>query len=104
MMNLTRALVAHRAIETTVHKGKELRRYAEPLITMARHDTVENRRRAFALLRDRDTVQTLFNEIGPAYADRPGGYLRLLNLGPRPGDAAAMARVELVGLGEKAEE
>ncbi len=91
-------------ITTTLAKAKELRRFAEPLITLARKDTVANRRRAFSALRDRTAVQKLFTEIGPAYVDRPGGYTRILKLGRRLGDAAPMSRIELVGLGEHVED
>lgn len=104
MKNLATALFSRNAIETSVAKCKELRRFAEPLITLAKKDTVANRRRAFAALRDKETVRKLFAEIGPANADRPGGYTRILRLGHRHGDAAPMARIELVGLGEYQEE
>lgn len=105
LTNLTNALFTHNAIETTVAKSKELRRFAEPLITMAKQDTLANRRRAFAALRDNAVVRRLFSVIAPAYADRPGGYTRILRLDPpRYGDAAPMARIELVDLGEHKEE
>lgn len=100
MKNLTLALFRHNAIETSVVKSKELRSFAEPLITLAKTDNVANRRRAFSTLRDDSVVQKLFTEIGPAFADRPGGYTRILRLGHRNGDACEMARIELVGLGE----
>jgi large subunit ribosomal protein L17 len=100
MKNLALALFKYNAIETTVAKSKELRIFAEPLITMARQDTVANRRRAFAELRDNSVVTRLFKEIAPAFAERTGGYTRILKLGNRHGDAAPMARIELVGLGE----
>ncbi len=100
MKSLALALFKHNAIETTLPKSKELRKFAEPLITLARQDTVANRRLAFAALRDADVVSKLFSEIAPAYAQRPGGYTRILKLGNRLGDAAPMARIELVGLGE----
>lgn len=100
MKNLANALFTHNAIRTTLAKSKELRIFAEPLITLAKADTVTNRRRAFAALRDETVVRRLFVEIGPAFAQRPGGYTRILKLGPRPGDASPMARIELVGLGE----
>lgn len=103
MKNLALALFTHHAIRTTEAKSKELRRFAEPLITLAKEDSVANRRRAFALLRDDRVVGKLFNEIAPAFADRSGGYTRMLRLGPRNGDAAPMARIELVGLGEVVE-
>ncbi len=104
MKNLAIALFTHNAIETTVAKSKELRMYAEPLITLAKKDNVANRRRAFARLRDDDTVSRLFQEIAPVYAERPGGYTRILRLNNRHGDAAPMARIELVDLGEYEEE
>jgi len=104
MKNLAVALFKYNAIETTVAKSKELRVFAEPLITMAREDSVANRRRAFAELRDNAIVAKLFTEIAPAFTDRPGGYTRILRLGNRNGDAAPMARIELVGLGEYKEE
>lgn len=100
MKNLAVALFTHNAIETTEAKTKELRRFAEPLITLSKKDTVANRRRAFAELRDDTVVRRLFGEIGPAFVERPGGYTRILKLGHRAGDAAPMARIELVGLGE----
>jgi large subunit ribosomal protein L17 len=90
------SLLNQEAIKTTLPKAKELRRVAEPLITMAKSDTVHKRRLAFSRLRDRDTVTKLFNELGPRYADRPGGYLRILKMGYRTGDKAPMAYVELV--------
>lgn len=91
------ALFKHELIRTTVPKAKELRRVAEPLITRAKQDSVHNRRIVFARLRDRDAVQKLFNDIGPRYVQRPGGYLRILRCGFRAGDSAPMAYVELVG-------
>ncbi len=100
MKHLAVALFKHDAIETGLLKAKELRIFAEPLITLARTDSVDNRRRAFAALRDDDVVRKLFTTIGPSYATRPGGYTRILKLGYRLGDGAPMARIELVGLGE----
>lgn len=100
MKSLAVALFHHNAIETGHLKAKELRVFAEPIITLAKVDTVANRRRAFAKLRDNDAVAKLFNTIGPAFAERPGGYTRILRMGNRLGDAAPMARIELVGLGE----
>ena len=94
--NMSTSLVRHELIKTTVPKAKELRRVVEPLITLAKVDSVANRRLAFARLRDRDSVTKLFNELGPRYKDRPGGYLRILKCGPRSGDRAPMAYVELV--------
>ena len=104
MQNMTVSLFTHSAIETTLAKSKELRRVAEPLVTLAKRDTVANRRKAFAELRDKQAVATLFATIGPAFSERPGGYTRILRLGRRLGDGAEMARIELVGLGEYAEE
>jgi large subunit ribosomal protein L17 len=100
MKNLAISLFTNKAIETTLPKSKELRTFAEPLITMAKIDNVANRRRDFAALRHDDAVRTLFTEIGPAFADRPGGYTRILQLGNRKGDAAPLARIELVDIGE----
>ncbi len=90
------SLIEHELIRTTVPKAKELRRVAEPLITMAKSDSVANRRMAFSRLRDKDVVKKLFDELGPRYKERPGGYLRILKCGFRPGDNAPMALVELV--------
>lgn len=100
MKHLAVALFKHDAIETGLFKAKELRMVAEPLITLAKEDSVANRRRAFAALRDEAVVRKLFTEIGPAYAERPGGYTRILRLGNRLGDASPLARIELVGRGE----
>jgi large subunit ribosomal protein L17 len=94
--NMTVSLVEQELITTTLAKAKELRRVAEPLITMARNDSVAKRRLAFARLRDRAAVTKLFNELGPRYSKRPGGYLRILKCGARPGDKAPMAIVELM--------
>ncbi|MCU0988912.1 MAG: 50S ribosomal protein L17 [Lysobacterales bacterium] len=94
--NMASSLFANEIIKTTVPKAKELRRVAEPLITLAKEDSVAHRRQAFNRLRDRDVVTKLFNELGPRYAERPGGYLRILKCGFRPGDKAPMAYVELV--------
>jgi large subunit ribosomal protein L17 len=96
LKNMAVSLLQHEIIKTTVPRAKELRRVAEPLITMAKSDSVHRRRIAFSRLRDRDTVTKLFNELGPRYRDRPGGYLRILKSGYRPGDNAPMAYVELV--------
>lgn len=95
-MNMSASLVRHEFIKTTVPKAKELRRMVEPLITMAKQDSVAKRRIAFARLRDRQSVLKLFNELGPRYKNRPGGYMRILKCGYRPGDRAPMAYVELV--------
>ena len=95
--NMTASLVEHELIKTTLPKAKELRRVAEPLITLSKNDSVANRRLAFARLRDDAAVAKLFDELGPRYSDRPGGYLRILKCGFRAGDNAPMAFVELVG-------
>ena len=102
--NMAASLMRHEVIKTTLPKAKELRRVAEPLITMAKTDSVHKRRLAFARLRDREVVTKLFNELGPRYKDRPGGYLRILKMGFRAGDNAPMALVELVDRPEPAEE
>jgi large subunit ribosomal protein L17 len=94
--NMANSLFEHEIIKTTVPKAKELRRVAEPLITLAKEDSVAHRRLAFNRLRDRDSVTKLFNELGPRYEERPGGYLRILKCGYRTGDKAPMAYVELV--------
>ena len=94
--NMAASLVKHELIRTTLPKAKELRRVAEPLITLAKTDGVANRRLAFARLRDKEAVGKLFVELGPRYRERPGGYLRILKCGFRPGDNAPMAYVELV--------
>ena len=94
--NMASSLFEHEIIKTTVPKAKELRRVAEPLITLAKEDSVAHRRLAFDRLRDRDVVTKLFNELGPRYAERPGGYLRIMKCGFRAGDNAPMAYVELV--------
>lgn len=94
--SLTLALFEHEAIRTTLPKAKELRRFAEPLITLAKEDTTANRRLAFAKLPNKKIVKKLFEELGPRYKDRPGGYIRILKCGFRRGDAAPMAYVELV--------
>lgn len=90
------SLFRYEVIKTTLPKAKELRRIAEPLITLSKGDGVANRRRAFSQLRDREVVTKLFEELGPRYAGRPGGYLRILKCGFRAGDQAPMAIVELV--------
>ena len=94
--NMTASLVEHELIKTTVPKAKELRRVAEPLITLAKEDSVANRRLAFDRLRDKAAVGKLFSELGPRYESRPGGYIRILKCGYRTGDKAPMAYVELV--------
>jgi len=108
--NMAVSLIKHELIKTTVPKAKELRRVAEPLITMSKTDSVSKRRLAFARLRDKAAVGKLFAEIGPRYQARPGGYLRILKCGYRQGDQAPMAYVELVdrpqteGAGDAVEE
>lgn len=94
--NMSTSLLLHETIKTTVPKAKELRRVVEPLITLSKKDSVANRRLAFSRLRDKEIVGKLFLEIGPRFIERPGGYLRILKLGPRAGDAAPMAMVQLV--------
>ena len=96
LRNMSNSLFQHELIKTTLPKAKELRKVVEPLITLAKKDTVANRRLAFARLRDRDMVTKLFNELGPRYNARPGGYTRVLKFGFRQGDNAPMALVELV--------
>ncbi len=94
--NMASSLFQHELIKTTLPKAKELRSFAEPLITLSKEDSVAKRRLAFARLRDRDVVTKLFNELGPRYKNRAGGYLRIMKCGFRPGDDAPMAYVELV--------
>lgn len=94
--NMTSSLVEHEIIKTTLVKAKELRSVAEPLITLAKKDSVANRRLAFDRVRNKAAVGKLFGELGPRYADRPGGYTRILKCGERPGDKSPMAYVELV--------
>jgi large subunit ribosomal protein L17 len=94
--NMAVSLFDHEVIRTTVPKAKELRRVAEPLITLAKKDSVANRRLAFSRLRDDAAVGKLFTDLGPRYKERPGGYMRILKCGFRPGDKAPMAYVELV--------
>ncbi|MBL6803944.1 MAG: 50S ribosomal protein L17 [Pseudomonadales bacterium] len=95
--NMAISLVEHELIKTTLIKAKELRSVAEPLITLAKEDSVANRRLAFNRTRDKATVGKLFTELGPRYKERPGGYIRILKCGLRAGDKAPMAYVELVG-------
>ena len=95
--NMAASLIEHEVIKTTLPKAKELRRVAEPLITLAKNDSVANRRLAFSRLRNDSAVGKLFAELGPRYQERPGGYMRILKCGFRTGDAAPMAIVELVG-------
>jgi large subunit ribosomal protein L17 len=96
LRNMMNSLIEHEAIKTTLPKAKELRRVIEPMITLAKEPTVANRRLAFDRLRDRDSVVKLFNELGPRFKTRPGGYTRILKMGFRVGDNAPMALVELV--------
>ncbi len=93
--NMATSMLKHETIKTTLPKAKELRRVVEPLITLAKEDSVANRRLAFDRLRDKEVVGKLFSDIGPRFKERPGGYLRILKTGPRPGDAAPMAIVML---------
>ena len=94
--NMAASLIKHELIKTTLPKAKELRRVAEPLVTLAKVDSVANRRLAFSRLRDKEAVGNLFTTLGPRYASRPGGYLRILKCGFRAGDNAPMAYVELI--------
>ena len=94
--NMAASLLRHETIKTTVPKAKELRRVVEPLITLAKVDGVANRRLAFDRLRDKEVVGKLFKDLGPRFKERPGGYIRILKTGPRAGDAAPMAIVQLV--------
>ncbi|GAB2825469.1 50S ribosomal protein L17 [Comamonas piscis] len=102
LQNMMNSLIEHEAIKTTVPKAKELRKVIEPMITLAKVDTVANRRLAFDRLRSRDSVTKLFNVLGPRSASRPGGYTRILKMGFRVGDNAPMAFVELVDRAEEA--
>ena len=95
--NMTASLVEHELIKTTLPKAKELRSFAEPLITLSKQDSVSNRRLAFDRLRNKGAVAKLFTDLGPRYQERPGGYVRILKCGYRTGDKAPMAYVELVG-------
>jgi len=104
LRNMSNSLLQHEVIKTTLPKAKELRRVVEPLITLGKKDNLANRRLAFDRLRDREMVTKLFTELGPRYASRPGGYLRILKFGFRVGDNAPMALVELVDRPEVAEE
>lgn len=95
--NMANSLIHHEIIKTTVPKAKELRRFAEPLITLAKEDSVAHRRLAFNRMRDKAAVGKLFEELGPRFLERPGGYLRIMKCGYRTGDKAPMAYVELIG-------
>ncbi len=101
--NMAASMLKHETIKTTLAKAKELRRIVEPLITLAKEDSVANRRLAFDRLRDKEVVGKLFSELGPRFKDRPGGYLRILKTGPRAGDAAPMAIVMFSGESPAAE-
>jgi large subunit ribosomal protein L17 len=103
LRNMAASLLKHEAIRTTVPKDKELRRYVEPLITLGKNDSLANRRRAFARLRDAGVVDKLFGDLGPRYQTRPGGYTRILHMASRPGDAAPMALMALVESAAQAE-
>src|SRR5579863_7332756 len=98
--NMIASLLKEEAIKTTLPKAKELRRFAEPLITMAKQDSLANRRLAFARIRDKTAVSKLFDQLGPRFKKRPGGYVRILKYGFRTGDKAPMALVEFVERGE----
>ena len=104
LRNMCNSLLKHERIRTTLPKAKELRRVVEPLITLGKKPSLANRRLAFDRLRDRDMVVKIFDELGPRYASRPGGYLRILKFGFRQGDNAPMALVELMDRPEVAEE
>lgn len=104
LRNMMNSLIEHEAIKTTVPKAKELRKSVEPMITLAKKDSVANRRLAFSRLRDRDSVTKLFNVLGPRFATRPGGYTRILKMGFRNGDNAPMAYIELLDRPEAAAE
>jgi large subunit ribosomal protein L17 len=102
--NMAASLVQHETLKTTLPKAKELRRVIEPLITLAKQDGVSRRRLAFSRLRDDAAVGKLFNELGPRFKDRPGGYVRILKMGYRAGDAAPMALVQLLDQPDSPEE
>ena len=104
LRNMMNSLIAHEAIKTTVPKAKELRRVIEPMITLAKQDSVANRRLAFARLRDDASVAKLFTDLGPRFKTRPGGYTRILKMGFRVGDNAPMAFVELLDRPEVSDE
>lgn len=104
LRNMTNSLLRHEVIKTTLPKAKELRRVAEPIITLAKKPSLANRRLAFSRLRDREMVLKLFNELGPRFANRSGGYLRILKFGFRQGDNAPMALIELLDRPEITEE
>lgn len=103
LRNMAASLIRHETIRTTVPKAKELRRIVEPLITLGKEDSDANRRRAFAQLRDAEVVVKLFEDLGPRFKTRPGGYTRILRMDPRPGDAAPMALMQLLDQPERAD-
>ena len=96
MRSLAISIILHESIKTTLAKAKEIRRFLEPLVTMAKENNVANQRRAFSKLRDKEAVSKLFNEIGPRFKERPGGYLRVIKRGYRSGDKSPMAQVEFL--------
>ena len=98
--NLSISLIEHEAIKTTLPKAKELRGFLEPLITLSKVDSVSNRRRAFSILRNKNAIGKLFSDLGPRFKERPGGYLRIIKMGYRPGDSAPMALIEMVSKNE----
>ena len=98
--NLSISLIEHEAIKTTLPKAKELRGFLAPLITLSKVDSVSNRRRAFSILRNKSAVGKLFSDLGPRFKERPGGYLRIIKMGYRPGDSAPMALIEMVAKNE----
>src|SRR6478609_6176160 len=104
LRNMAASLLRHETIRTTVPKAKELRRVVEPLITLGKADSDSNRRRAFSLLRDAEVVVKLFEELGPRFNARPGGYTRIFKMDPRPGDSAPMALMQLTDLAVVADE
>ena len=98
--NLSISLIEHEVIKTTLPKAKELRGFLEPLITLSKVDSVSNRRRAFSILRNKSAVGKLFSDLGPRFKERPGGYLRIIKMGYRPGDSAPIALIEMVAKNE----
>ena len=98
--NLSISLIEHEVIKTTLPKAKELRGFLEPLITLSKVDSVSNRRRAFSILRNKNAIGKLFSDLGPRFKERPGGYLRIIKMGYRPGDSAPMALIEMVSKNE----
>ena len=98
--NLSISLIEREAIKTTLPKAKELRGFLEPLITLSKVDSVSNRRRAFSILRNKNAIGKLFSDLGPRFKERPGGYLRIIKMGYRPGDSAPMALIEMVSKNE----